>query len=50
MNLAEMREGHLETGEPISYMQPGGGEGWDIEHFFPTESRRDQRTMKFMTG
>lgn len=27
MNLAEMREGHLETGELISYMQPGGGGG-----------------------
>lgn len=33
MNLAEMREGHLETEEPISYMQPGGE--WDIELFLP---------------
>lgn len=44
MNLAEMREGHLERGEFISYMQPGGGT------LSFTECRRDQRTMKFMVG
>lgn len=43
MNLAEMREGHLERGELISYMQPGGTLSF-------TECRRDQRTMKFMAG
>lgn len=40
-----MREGYLETGELISYMQHlGVGGSW------VTESGRDQRTMKFMMG
>lgn len=46
MNLAKMREGHLETEKPISYMQLKTAQG--ILGFM--ESRRDQRTMKFMTG
>lgn len=32
MNLAKMREGHLETGEPISYMQLKTAQGnWNLE-------------------